>query len=211
VTTLDSGLRRLLTRPEPAAAPDPPDGGVPACELCAAPLDDSHRHLVDLPERALNCACRPCALLFDSDASGRYRLVPQRRRHLPEFALDDTAWDSLRIPVQVAFFFHDSAAGRTVAFYPSPAGAVESTLDLATWAGIEAANPVLAALAPDVEAVLVHRAGDEPGAWLVPIDDCYALVGLIRSHWTGLAGGARVWEEIRGFFAGLRAGTDEGE
>jgi hypothetical protein len=220
-----SGLRRLLTaapaepdaHPPPAAPADPlraapeaqphtgPEPAEQFCELCAAPVVGPHRHLVDLTERALRCACRPCALLFDSDAAGRYRTVPERRWLLTGFTLDDASWESLRIPVEMAFFFHDTGAGRTVGFYPSPAGAVESQLDLATWAGVSAANPVLAHLTPDVEAVLVNRAGGERTAWLVPIDDCYTLVGLIRTHWTGLAGGPRVWEEISGFLDDLRA------
>ena len=36
--------------------------------------------------------------------------------------------------------------------------------------------------------------------WLVPIDDCFRLVGLIRTHWRGLTGGREVWAGDRGFF-----------
>jgi hypothetical protein len=42
-------------------------------------------------------------------------------------------------------------------------------------------------------------------AFLAPIDDCYALVALIRSRWKGFAGGEEVWREIDGFFDRLRA------
>jgi hypothetical protein len=52
--------------------------------------------------------------------------------------------------------------------------------------------------------MLVNRAEGGDGHWLVPIDDCYDLVGLIRSHWTGLSGGGQVWTEIGGFFERLR-------
>ena len=38
----------------------------------------------------------------------------------------------------------------------------------------------------------------------VPIDECYKLVGLIRTHWRGLSGGTEVWEEIGRFFDELR-------
>jgi hypothetical protein len=38
----------------------------------------------------------------------------------------------------------------------------------------------------------------------VPIDRCFALVGLIRTHWRGLSGGAEAWQAIRDFFAQLR-------
>jgi hypothetical protein len=39
----------------------------------------------------------------------------------------------------------------------------------------------------------------------VPIDECYRLVGLIRSHWSGLAGGTEVWRQIAEFFAQMKA------
>jgi hypothetical protein len=38
---------------------------------------------------------------------------------------------------------------------------------------------------------------------VVPIDDCYDLVGLLRMHWKGLSGGQEVWAEIGGFFERL--------
>jgi hypothetical protein len=205
-----SGLRRLIAAPASLALPAvsmPLASNVERCELCAAPVESGHRHLVDVAARTLCCACRACALLFDRPPGdgARYRLVPDGRWNLPDFLLSDADWDALRIPVDTAFFFDDSAAGRVVAFYPSPAGAVESNLDLADWARLAGANPVLSRLTPDVEALLVHRTPTGREHWLVPIDDCYGLVGLIRTHWSGLAGGPAVWREIGEFFAGLRA------
>jgi hypothetical protein len=41
--------------------------------------------------------------------------------------------------------------------------------------------------------------------WLVPIDDCYQLTGLIRTHWKGLSGGDEVQQHIDGFFDQLRS------
>ena len=41
--------------------------------------------------------------------------------------------------------------------------------------------------------------------YLVPIDVCYALVGLVRRDWVGLSGGRDVWAGIGAFFDGLRA------
>jgi hypothetical protein len=37
----------------------------------------------------------------------------------------------------------------------------------------------------------------------VPIDDCFALVGLIRTHWRGVTGGSDVWEGIQAFLDAL--------
>jgi hypothetical protein len=103
----------------------------------------------------------------------------------------------------MAFFFNSTAAERVVAFYPGPMGATESLLELAAWRSLEAANPALTQMEPDVEALLVNRARGARDHWLVPIDDCYALVGLIRTRWRGLTGGKDVWEEIGRFFTAL--------
>ena len=58
-----------------------------------------------------------------------------------------------------------------------------------------------ATLEPDVEALLVNRIGEARECYRVGIDECYKLVGLIRTHWRGLSGGQAVWDEIGRFFA----------
>jgi hypothetical protein len=188
---------------EPAAGP--PTAPAEVCDMCAAPVEPGHRHLVDINDRRLLCACRPCALLFDSKAAGggHLRLVPTRRRRLEGFVLDEAQWDRLRIPVDMAFFFHSTPAERVSAFYPSPAGPTECLLELEAWTELEAANPSLRDMEPDVEALLVSRARDMREHWLVPIDDCYELVGLIRTRWRGFGGGEEVWAGIDGFFDDL--------
>ena len=202
-------LRRLAQRTPPSEppAPDP----LERCELCGEPIAPEHRHLVDLQSRQLLCACRACVILFDTQGAGgaHYRLVPERRLLIEDFDLDDARWAALRIPVDMAFFFHSTPAERVMAFYPSPMGATESLLELDDWEAIVAANPVLESMEPDVEALLVNRAQDARQHWIVPVDDAYALVGLIRSRWKGLSGGQEVWQEIAGFFAelGRRAKT----
>jgi hypothetical protein len=176
------------------------------CELCSEVIPPEHRHLVNLETRELLCACRACSILFDRAAAGgdHFRLVPDRRLRLAGFALDDATWSSLQIPVDMAFFFANSRAGRVMAFYPSPAGPTESLLELDTWDEIERANPALADVEPDVEALLVNRARGARDYFVVPIDDCYRLVALIRTHWRGFTGGSEVWDEIAGFFGELR-------
>ena len=200
---------RLAALARPAPAP-PRVEEVERCELCAEPIAAEHRHLLELDRRRLLCACRACSILFDrrEAGGGRYRLVPDRSRIVADLDLDDASWSSFGIPVEMAFFFEDSAAGRVVAFYPSPAGATESLLGLGAWDDLCARNPVLAGLEPDVEALLVDRTGGEREHWLVPVDRCYALVGLIRTSWRGLSGGDELWRELDGFFAGLRRQAD---
>jgi hypothetical protein len=166
---------------------------VERCDLCNAPIGDDHRHLMEPASRELLCACRPCALLFDR--GGRYRLVPTRRERLDAAELSDLEWEELRLPVDVAFFLHSSAERRDMAFYPGPMGATESQLPLRL--------AVLRTLEPDVEALLVDRHLGAREHWIVPIDDCFRLVGIVRMHWRGLTGGKDVWAEIARFFEGL--------
>jgi hypothetical protein len=173
--------------------------------MCAAPVAPGHRHLVDLEDRRLLCACRACALLFASEAAGggHLRLLPTRRLRLENFVLHPAQWERLRIPVDMAFFFHSTPADRVLAFYPSPAGATESLLELEAWSELEAENPALLEMEPDTEALLISRARDMREHWIVPIDDCYELVGVIRSRWRGFGGGAEVWTAIDRFFEDL--------
>src|SRR5581483_11811527 len=97
-------------------------------DFCGAGIGVEHGHLVDVPRRALLCVCRPCYLLFTHDGAGgaRFRAVPQRYAAVPELAGTSEHWESLQVPIGLAFFFRNSATGRTTAFYPSPAGATES-------------------------------------------------------------------------------------
>ena len=151
------------------------------------------------------CACRPCSLLFDRGGSGngRYKLVPERRLRLEDFAMSEQAWEELRIPVDMAFFFDSSAAERVLAYYPGPMGPTESELQLSSWQELEQANPILGELEVDVEALLVNRISGARRHWLVPLDECYRLVGVIRTRWRGLTGGSEVWQEIDRFFEEL--------
>lgn len=183
------------------------------CELCATPIGDDHRHLVDVRSQSLRCSCRGCALLFDDAGTGggRFQAVPDRYLRLEPFVLDPLQWTELQIPVGLAFVMLSSPMDTTVAFYPSPGGAPESELPLDTWADIVAANPPLADVVPDVEAILIRAASSgpsraptaEPRCYVVPIDRCYELVGELRLHWHGFDGGQEVRERIDAFFADL--------
>jgi Family of unknown function (DUF5947) len=195
-----AGLRRVA-RTRPAVAPGE------RCEMCAVPITATHSHVVDLKSRALMCSCRSCYLLFtDQDAHLHYRAIPERYLSFPELTLDGRAWDELQIPVGLAFLFRNSVQERTIAFYPGPAGATESELPLDAWDRIVEQSPELAVLRPDVEALLVRRAGGPGGScFLVPIDACYELVGQLRTRWRGFDGGTEAHTAMDGFFAQVRA------
>jgi hypothetical protein len=199
---MTSRLHALAQRREPSPRTEVEE----RCDLCAEPLPPEHRHLLDVDSRRLLCACRACSILFDRSGAGggHYRLVSERARLVPDLDLDDVTWAGFGIPVEMAFFFHSSAAGRVVAFYPSPLGATESQLDLDAWADLVAANPVLADLEPDVEALLVNRAGGRNDFWLLPVDRCYEVVGIVRTRWQGFQGGNEVWRALDEYFERLR-------
>ena len=177
---------------------------VERCELCSAELAPEHQHLLEPASRQLLCCCDACAILFSDRADARYRRVPRRIQFLADMRMTDAQWDSLLIPIGMAFFCESSPQGKVVALYPSPAGATESLLDREAWADLVRDNPILAELEPDVEALLVNRVGGAREYYRVPIDKCYELVGLIRTNWRGLSGGSEVWEAIGGYFARLK-------
>jgi hypothetical protein len=196
---MSTGLRRFL---QPAQRAKPGE----RCEMCTEPVAEDHSHVIDLESRAIMCTCRGCYLLFTHSGAGgkRHRAVPDRYLHAPAFALGSALWESIGIPVRMAFLFRNSVLDTTVAFYPSPAGATESLLPLGAWEEMLDGNSEFATVSPDVEALLINKNDDGFECFLVPIDVCYELVGLVRLHWRGFDGGTEAWQAIDGFFARLR-------
>jgi hypothetical protein len=178
------------------------------CDMCGIGVAHKHQHLMDPVSRRLVCACDACAVLFYQSGETKYKRVPRQARFLKNFQMTDGQWDGLMIPIGLAFFVESSQENRVLALYPSPAGSTESLLSLEAWRDIVHENPVLTEMESDVEALLVNRLDREGEYYLAPIDQCYQLVGLIRSNWRGLSGGTEVWEKIRDFFAELKAGSN---
>jgi hypothetical protein len=189
-----AALRRFLT----------PRAERERCDWCDVELADVHAHVLEVASRQLRCVCDACGLLFADPAAAKYRRVPRRREVLQGFRMTDVQWESLQLPINLAFFVQSTAAGRALALYPSPAGATEAQPAAEAWQDLVEDNPVLRELEPDVEALLVNRLGAAAECYRVGIDECYRLVGLIRAHWRGLSGGTEVWKEVAAFFTGLR-------
>jgi hypothetical protein len=194
------GLRRLLQERKPEST------SLEHCDLCGEMIPPEHRHLLDLSSRTLVCACQACSLLFTNPgaAGGKYQLIPHRYLALTDFVMSDEQWDALMLPVHMAFILRSNGPKQVMAYYPSPAGAVESLLDLEGWNELASQNPILNELEPDVEALLINRVRNAHEHYIVPIDACYQLVGIIRTSWKGLSGGTEVWEAIHAFFEDIQ-------
>jgi len=195
-----SALQRFVRRAREAAV-----SAQERCELCSEAIPRDHRHLLETASQEIKCVCRACSILFDNEAAsnGKHRLIPNKRTNLLDFRMDDAEWEQLRIPVGLAFFFHSTSAGHILAFYPGPMGPTQSLLELDAWTDLVRANPALLQMQPDVEALLVNRARGARRHLIVPIDDCYRLVGHIRLHWKGISGGSEVWNRVTQFFDSL--------
>jgi len=208
MTLAPQGVRRMAAWAG-AKAPAAPEPAPPAtatatatCELCPLGLSEDHRHLLDLDQRRIICVCETCWSLRSGDP--QFRPPGTRRLLLEDFVMSDEVWAAFQIPIGLAFLLRSSVTGAVVALYPSPAGATESELELEAWDALCAANPILADMQPDAEALIVDRTSPEHHYAIVPVDQCYRLVGLIKSRWSGITGGQSVDVAIAEFFAGLR-------
>ena len=188
---------RAVKAARPARRPAP----VEHCDLCGAELAEEHRHLLQLEERQILCSCESCFALHAGDP--QLRPTGHRTVWLDDFVLADDVWAAFRIPIGLAFLFRSTVTGRVAAFYPSPAGATESELDLGGWTELVAANPILETLEPDAEALIVNRLADPPQFAIAPIDRCYALVGLVKLRWEGINGGRGLTDAIAAYFDAL--------
>lgn len=170
------------------------------CALCAEELPEIHRHLLEMATGHPRCVCQACGLLFERPAAseGRYRTIPDRR--VPVGGLDP---GDLRVPVGLAFFVVGDD-GRVAAHYPSPAGATQWEVDREDWREAVSGSSAPDGPRPRVEALLVNTVGGRSEAWIVPVSDCYRLVGIVRQAWEGLSGGTRVWAAVEEFFEQLR-------
>jgi hypothetical protein len=170
------------------------------CGLCRQTLAPRHDHLIDPRTRRLVCSCQACAILFNNPAA-QYKRVPREVHFLTDCEISDADWDAMMIPIGIAFFVKQSVddreGTRIAAYYPSPAGPVESLLSL------QDVHPAVEQLEPDTQALLVNRAACE--YFVLPIDECYRLVGLMRTHWKGLSGGTEVWREMQLFFQEMKS------
>lgn len=198
---VSGALRRVIQRPAGEAATV-----AERCALCGSAVPAEHRHVLEGHSGEPRCVCGACALLFEREAAaqGRYRLIPDARVRLPELVPAD-----LGVPVGLAFFVRQPG-GAVMAHSPSPAGVTRWEVDAAGWAVFERDCRPVRDMLPGVQAFLVNTARGRREYWLLPVDDCYRLVALIRRAWRGLSGGNEVWSAIDGFFAELKQVRERG-
>ncbi len=203
---LVAGLRGLARTSSPPAARtderESPDPQLEHCELCGLTISPEHRHLLDLAQRRIVCACESCWAMRSGE--GDYRPTGNRTLWLKDLEIPDDLWASFQIPIGLAFFMGSTVTECVVAMYPSPAGATESELHFEAWGRMLELNPVLRDLEPDIEGLVVNRLSEPPMYAIVPIDHCYALTGAIKASWEGISGGAGVERAVEEFFANLR-------
>ena len=135
--------------------------------------------------------------------TGQFRTVMRASRTSCSRLASGTRWRFL------SAWPSSSSIRRSVVLPPStrvqpgpPSRSCRST----TWEEIVAANPSLATLQPDVEALLVRAdpVSSRVSCFLVPIDDCYELVGHLRRLWRGFDGGRGAHAQLDAFFARVR-------
>ncbi len=191
----------LISKLRKIAVPSP-EKEVEKCDLCGRILPEDHRHLVDLSQMKFMCACEMC--MITAAEEGTYKPLPQRYLQLENFKMPDELWSDFLIPVNMAFFVVSTIRKGTVAYYPAPTGATESKLKMEPWVELEKGNPVLNSLIPDLEALIINRLEDAGQYYIVPIDSCYKLIGMIRIAWKGIFGGREVNDVISKFFNELK-------
>jgi hypothetical protein len=184
---------------------DAGDTSLGRCELCMRTLAAEHAHRLLADKRVLECLCDRCA--FETPHEAPWKVVAHKVERLPGFQMTATEWEALGLPVRLAFFVRRSDGAGVQAFFPSAAGATEAPLDKEQWAELSSKSPLLVDIEPDVDALLVHHAGGRELALLVSVDVCYELIGTLRVHWRGFAGGDEAWQALDAFMAKLTRTT----
>jgi hypothetical protein len=142
-------------------------------------------------------------MTIDGTSHATLRAVPPRSEIVEvDVAAEDLT--SLGVPVGLAFFFYSSRLEQWSVGFPSPAGATEAELGDGVWDAFLSKEKLPRRIRHDVEGFLVRTdRGAAPRGFIVPIDVCYDLVGLLRRRWRGMDGGDEARAAIGTFFDSL--------
>lgn len=174
------------------------------CAFCGMAVESAHPHRLDPEGWQVICACNAC----DRDRADepRLRRVGHRVEKIEDPRVGERMLMVVDVPVGLAFFTRTRRAANV--FYPAPTGTAEARIDVETWAALEAELPEVARLEPEVEAIVVSLSPRR--TFVVPIDECFRLAGMLRSAWVGWSGGAEARSAIEDFFATLETRANSG-
>ena len=208
---MSPAARRRPRRPAPADRPRHPAAAEPPpeerCEMCGVAIAERARPRRGHPGPPAALRLPPL-LPAVQRRRGRWRPLPWRGRRpsasSTTWSSTEADWAALQIPVELAFFLSQGDPPTYAAFYPGPSGATESTLDLARVAATSSPpTPPWRPSSPTSRRYCCATTTPASRCYVTPVDVCYELVGIVRAHWVGLAGGAEVWARIDAFFDGL--------
>ena len=134
-----------------------------------------------------------------------YRLIPTRHLALLDFQVTGELWTGPGQSRKIVYLLRSSEARCVLAVYLDPAGIQESVLDLESWKMLLTRNPLLDSLEPDVEVLLINRMEQAPACFIVPIDTCSRLTGLLTARLRGMESSRKLWRAIDAFFADMQA------
>ena len=160
--------------------------------MCSVPIPADHRHLLHVEERRdrLHLRDLPRALRRRGrvPADGQPHRLARRARALGRAlgVVPDPDRPRVLLPLEHGRADGDGGSSRSTRARPARPSASSTS---APWEQLVAANPVLEGLEPDAEALIVNRLGAARQHAIVPIDECYRLVGLVRVSWEGISGG----------------------
>lgn len=167
-------LRDARSKPPPV---------VDQCELCAAPLRDSHDHLLDPQARKALCTCPACAMLFSdvSEAAQRYVRLQTHVAPLPDAALSEADLEALGVPVRLVVLCPSALHDALFMLYPSAAGVVEGHAPFAAWCALITRHIALEPVQVDRDAVVVDLRAGKRIVLHVSLDVAYELLGSLQS------------------------------
>lgn len=189
------------------------------CDFCASEIKGEHRHLIEPGSKSVACACNICVLTssslrkITSQGAFHYKIIPELYSVVSDFVMPEEVWASLSIPVDMAFFVYSSTKEDLEVFFPSPLGPIQSELSQHSKSLLKTMNPIIKVLSHednrDALALLVNRTETSSEYFLIPIDQCYKLIGLMRKNWRGFGGGKEMHVMIAQFFQELRSKSKE--
>lgn len=131
----------------------------------------------------------------------------------PALPVPAALWRDLGVPAALAYVTFDPAQRRWIATHPGPAGARQVPLPADAWGEVALAVPLVAALEPGRDALLVYAGhprtvdGGRPAdldALVAPVDICRRLIDSLSVLWRGRHGGYQLWRAVDRFMVYLR-------